>query len=496
VDLDEGFRRFAEHAPIHFGITDPEAGGTFLAWNQISEEMFGYSAEDAIGVLTARDLHASEEEFLAVLEAVDRGAFDGECVFLRKDGSTFPGRLRVVPVLGPGGGIVERCGFIEDLTDTKRMLAELEEQRQHHYQEDRIYQMGRMSGVIAHDINNLLSGILFSSQLAKEDLGADHPCSADLDTIESAVTSAAGLMRKLLSFTGRQVSERQVVGVRSWIGSQHSFLERLIRPTTQLEIDCQSERSVWMDPADLQQVVVNLLVNGDNAMAEGGVLTLGSRDAGEEVEVFVADTGRGIPPELVEKIFQPYFTTRDDGTGLGLSTVREIVESAGGTLRLTSEVGMGTCVTLSLPVEASDVVMSTAPSSSITSPGSFGGQVLVVDDQPEVRTPLLRALRRAGFQVREAESLREARSTLQGMERLRVLVVDSKLTDGSGEDLIPLVRERFPQAKCLLISGYLSTISQQGLALFDARLAKPFSLQQLYTTLEFLLTSGPEDAHP
>jgi len=490
--LTEGLRRFAEYAPIHFGITDPNQGGTFLAWNRVSEQMFGYSREEAVGTLTARDLHASEEEFIQVLREVDQGAFDGECQFRRKDGSTFPGRLRVVPVVGADGHIIERCGFIEDLTASKKMLAELEQERGRSYHEDRIYQMGRLSGVIAHDVNNVLSGILVSAQMVSEELGADHPCSEDLQTIEQAVEATAGLMRKLLVFTGRQVTMSESLEVTSWLAGQRAFLSRLLSTSTEFIVDCRSQRSIQIDPNDLQQVLINLLVNGDKAMPAGGRLSLRTYDTAAFVKIEVEDCGVGIPEDMLDAVFQPFFTTRSDGTGLGLSTARDITERAGGTLSLRSQVGEGTRITMSFPADGSFSSGATAyaPASSQGTP--LSGQVLVVDDRSQVREPLARAIRRMGLQVQEADSFETARQCLQQLERLSVLVVDSKLTDGAGEGLVPEVRGRFPTAKCILISGYLPPDKTYQESSFDAQLAKPFSLPTLRLTLTRLLAESSE----
>ena len=486
-DLDQRLSLFAEYAPLHFGITDPDNGGTFLKWNQISEEMFGYTPDEVIGKLKAIDLHADQSEFNSVLVAVDQGGFDGECTFRRKDGSVFLGRLIVKPVVAENGHIIERCGFIQDLSESKRIQAELEARRQQQYHEDRIYQMGRLAGVIAHDINNVLSSILCTAQLVSMDLEDHHLAQHDLKTIEQAVDSASELMRKLLVFTGRQVTEPQSVHLKSWLKQHSLFFRRLLRRSTSFELQSQSTGILHIDPNDLQQILINLLVNGDKSMPDGGTLILRSRDVKDRVEIEVEDQGIGMSLELQQKIFEPFFTTRAEGTGLGLSTVKDITEKAQGILSLDSTVGVGTCVKLSFPRVIEQIEMEKSQSHS--HPSSFHrlGQVLLVDDQDEVRVPIARALRKMGFQVQEASSKSETLERLSYLERLDLFMTDSKLSDGDGKDLLPTVLKHFPNVTSILFSGYLSSFNEESTHLFDARLSKPLSLTTLRSKLIQLL---------
>ncbi len=496
AEVSQWLRYFADHAPFHFGISDPKNRGTFLQWNASSERMFGYAPEEAIGKLTARDLHADEREFQEVLAQVDHGGFQGECSFLRKDGFRFPGRLIVIPIFDDEGQIIERCGFIEDLTEQKKTEKLLEAARSARHHQDRIHQMGRLAGAVAHDINNQLSAIICAADLLKDSVPEKSEGRADLEVILGAVRSASALMRKLLVFTGRQVTVRHTICFQDWMQQTTSFFKRLLSEKVQLKLVCEAPGWIYFDHNDLEQVMVNLLVNSDKAMPSGGEIIVRCWQSEESTHISVEDPGVGMSRALQDKVFEPFYTTRDEGTGLGLSNVRELMENAGGTLRLTSAPQQGTTVHLMLPKAPAVGSRQQSGPAPAMSNKKLRGQVLLVEDQAHVRDSLTKSLRYLGLQVSSVGSLQQARYRLARMERLQVLLTDSRLPDGSGVELLPEVKAVYPEATCLLMSGYLGEEQQGENQAFDGFLAKPFTRELLWELLHNQLSADTGESEP
>ncbi len=486
--------RFADHAPFHFGITDPQDRGRFIAWNAHSERLFGYSAAEAIGTLTARDLHARENEFLGVLAAIDDGMFDGECLFKRRDGSTFPGRLIVVPIRDESGRITDRCGFIEDLTERNRAADALDEAHRLAHHDDRVRLMGQLAGGIAHDFNNLLTAIVSSTEMLTVRCAQLPGAREDLDVIRSAARSASSLTRRLLTFTRRTVEDSRVLDVPAWFRELLPFLARLVPERIRFEHELEGSGTVEIDPNELEQVLLNLVVNAVGAMPDGGVLTLRCSCQEERALFEVEDTGVGMPAELQEKVFDAFFTTRAEGTGLGLATAQAIVHRAGGEIWLLSARGNGSCFSVSVPLCGGVAVV---PGATVESPPAtvYRGQILLVEDQPDVRVALERLLRAMGFQVRSAPDVRSATLVLEELERLTLLLTDYMLPDGTGLDLLDDTRAIFPQAHTVMMSGYIQEVDTAGRR-FDRLIAKPFNRSQLSRLLDELLGSTSASPSP
>jgi signal transduction histidine kinase len=367
--------------------------------------------------------------------------------------------------------------------------------------------IGRLAGGIAHDFNNLLTVINGHAALlreAPEDLTGDD-ARQSLDGIQKAGTQAAVLTRQLLAFSRKQVLQARVSNLNQIIGDLESMLGRLIGErvalTTALDPDLHN---VSVDPGQIQQVIVNLVVNARDAMPAGGRIVIGSRNADRFpdeagaiarearpcVVLTVSDTGEGMTSETQAQIFEPFFTTKPEGkgTGLGLATVYGIVRQSGGWIDVESEVGTGTTFSLYLP----------ATRESLEAPGPaapFAGRrihtrVLVVEDQPDVRELAVSTLRRAGHDVYEATDGDEALARFESRAAtIALLLTDVVMPGMNGRDLAERMRASHPDLLVLFMSGYTDEILDlpELVGPGVAFIAKPFTPAALVRQVDQLL---------
>lgn len=362
--------------------------------------------------------------------------------------------------------------------------------------------VGRLAGGVAHDFNNLLTAITGYGELIRDSLESDSPLRADCEELLSAASRAADLTRQLLAFGRRQQLEPARVDVEESIAGVLRLLERIIGEDIRIEATIEpGVEPLFIDPGQLEQVLVNLAVNARDAMPEGGRIDIIVRalevtedepwrvPPGRYVEFAVADSGVGVAPEHRERIFEPFFSTKGaGGSGLGLATVYGIVEQSGGDIRVEGNQPHGTVFRLLLPPYHGDQEAPSAEETPQEAPGSgglAGKRVMLVEDQPEVSNLLRMVLAQQGCLVTVATSLADAEEQLPSGP-VDVLVSDVVLPDGSGRDLAQRLREAWPQLTVLLISGYDE--DRAGLTASDVPadfgyLSKPFSPSALVRQL-------------
>ncbi|MCR9159354.1 MAG: ATP-binding protein [Nannocystaceae bacterium] len=483
---------FMDFMPLHISVADARERGRILAWNRASIEMFGYTLEEASSTLTARDLYAEESDYLAMLAAVEESAFHAECVFVRKDGSTFEGRALVVAKRDASGAIIERGTMIEDLSAAKAAERRLKEAQRVAGHDDRVRLMGQLAGGIAHDFNNLLTAIMSSAELLELQCRDRPNATEDLKVITSAARSASSLTRRLLTFTRNKVEAPRRIDVPVWFEELLPFLQRLVPERVRFEHALEGEGCIEIDPNELEQVVLNLVINAVGAMPEGGSLALRCRCLDGRMLLEVEDTGVGMPADLQERVFEPFFTTRAEGTGLGLSTARAIVRRAGGEIWVLSAADSGSCFSVSVPLcEVGGPYLQVADRQG-SQPRASRGTALLIEDQPDVRYAVERLLGSMGYQVRAEPDVRSGKRALEEMETCTLLLTDYMLPDGTGLDLIEDARAIFPLAHAVLMSGYLQELEAADES-FDRLIAKPFTRTQLGELLDELSVT-PTDA--
>jgi PAS domain S-box-containing protein len=518
------FRRLFESGIIGIMITDTagaiyEANDAFLA-------IVGYSREDLEqGRLRWRDITPPEwmnRDELAVRQLEQSGvATPWEKEYVRKDGTRVP-VLVGVATLDPPRSIA----FISDLSaekraeaasvhaarlaqretaDRKRAEQALRDTEEQLRQSQKMEAIGALAGSIAHDFNNLLSVILGYTETLLGEVRSGDPMREDLTQIARAGERAAELTRRLLAFSRRQVLNPRVVELGDSVSSMARMLERIIGEDVELVLpEPRAVGRVFVDPSQLEQVLLNLAVNAREAMPRGGKLSvdladveLGNADgdelglsSGRYVKLVVSDTGSGIEPRIRARIFEPFFTTKDRGTGLGLSTVFGIVKQSGGSIGVTSELGRGTSFAIYLPW--ADPARHPASDHPPPAQRKLHGNecVLLVEDDEQVRALACAILRRHGYRVLDASSGGEALLICEQVkEPIDLLLTDVVMPRMSGRELAERVSARRPDIKVLFMSGYTDdAVMRHGvLGAEMALVSKPLMPQPLLSKLREVL---------
>ncbi len=379
-------------------------------------------------------------------------------------------------------------------------------------QSQKMQAVGQLAGGIAHDFNNVLSAIMMATDFLLSAHRPTDPSFQDIMQIKQNANRAASLVRQLLAFSRRQTMRPQVLGLGEVLSDLTMLLRRLIGEKVQLELT--HGRDLWpvkVDLSQFEQVIVNLAVNARDAMPDGGTLTVRTSNvpaaesarfgrkampAADYVMVEIGDTGTGIPPELMEKIFEPFFSTKEvgKGTGLGLSTVYGIIKQTDGFIFLDSEVGKGTTFRVFLPrhvatapvaetgaaVAAPALVPDAQPKPSADLTGQ--GTILLVEDEEGLRGLNARGLASRGYTVLEAGNGLEAIEVLEARSgEIDLVVSDVVMPEMDGPTLLREMRKRNPDLKIVFVSGYAEDAFEKNLPEGGqfAFLAKPFTLKQL-----------------
>lgn len=377
----------------------------------------------------------------------------------------------------------------------------------------RLQAVGALAGGIAHDFNNLLTAISGSAEAAlMRQPSAD--AAPELRQVLESARRGADLVRQLLAFARQQALRPRVVELNGAVDGIGGLLRRLLGSRVRLAVDlAEPGRRVRIDPTQLDQVIMNLALNARDAMPDGGSLRIATGHAvvlsperigtetlppGRYAMLEVADSGKGMPPELLPRIFEPFFTTRREqgGTGLGLSTVHGIVRQSGGFIAVDSSPGEGTRFRIWLPRHEGPADTPPAdrppPPAAAALPTPVGGPVLLVEDEPPLLKLAERALRRAGFEVICAESAEEAIELLdQDAPRPIALVSDVVMPGLDGLELARRLRGADPALPVLLVSGYAEAALGRDLAAERIRLLpKPYSLADLVAELQRILPTN------
>lgn len=376
---------------------------------------------------------------------------------------------------------------VEDLTQRRTLQARLQHTQQ-------IQAIGNLAAGVAHDFNNLLTSVVANAALLRE-TQEDSDTRQMTDAILTAARTGSALTAQLLAISRRDIVQPRAVNFGQILLESQTLLRRLLDDDVELEFDVDDRLPhVWADPTQLTQVVMNLVINARDALGATGRkirVRLGPARERSAMQLVVADDGEGIPEALRERVFEAFFTTKSRGTGLGLATVQEIVETLGGTVELESEVGRGTSVKVTLPFVESDApsTVERVPSSEIPTESI----VLVVDDEPVVRDVAVRILTRKGFL---AEAFPDGESALSAIERLRgrvgLVLTDVVMPGMSGRELADAVHVRDPSLPVLFMSGYTDdAIVRRGVEASKATLLrKPFRPEELVELVRAMMVNA------
>jgi PAS domain S-box-containing protein len=484
-------------------ITDPN--GTILWVNQAFTDLTGYGREESIGqnprmLKSWEHDHSFYENLWSTIKSgrVWRGALKNR----KKDRSVYSEEMTITPVRSASGEVTNFIAIKQDVTEKKKLEAQ-------YRQAQKMEAVGRLAGGIAHDFNNVLNVIMGFGELAQGKLEPTHPVVRYLQNIKTAAERAASLTKQLLAFSRQQVVYPRTIDLNAIVKNMEDMLQRLVGEDVSITMKATTPLgSIKADVGQIEQVVMNLVVNARDAMADGGQITIETRNVdldesyqrehepvqpGHYVMLSVADTGCGMDEKTKARIFEPFYTTKEPGkgTGLGLATVYGIVKQSGGYIWVYSEPGQGTTFKLYFPLvsEAPEVFSKPREHTEVR-----GGSetILLVEDDEAVRDLILITLRNEGYTVLDA-STPEAAIELAAkyLGKVDVLLSDIVMPSINGIRLIPLLTTSRPDLKVILMSGYAAeTLARQAPLPPDVIfIEKPFTRDSLLKAIQRALGS-------
>ncbi len=408
-------------------------------------------------------------------------------------------RYRLNPIL-EGDTPSSVIAFVTDITEQKRLAAERRELETQVQRAQKMDSLGSLASGVAHDMNNVLGAILGIASAFLEEAEEDGALAQALETITKACSRGRTLVRGLLDFSRKGLSEEHVLDPNALIGEVARLLARTTLQRVRLETDLEPElRPVLGDPGTLSHALMNLCVNAVDAMPDGGTLTIRSRNLGAgEMSITVEDTGHGMPPEVVEKAMEPFFTTKPSGqgTGLGLSIVYGAVKAHCGRMDIQSTVGEGTRVNLYFPVCEPAAVRPPKRRQAVAAGAQSPFLVLVVDDDDLVLSSLETMLGTLGLRSVSAACGEEALEKLAGGLRPDLVVLDLNMPGLGGTGTLPKLRALQPELPVLLVTGRTSQAAEDLAETYKCVgvLAKPFTIDEFRKRLVPLGPLGSEPA--
>ncbi|MBA3975876.1 MAG: hypothetical protein C0504_16850 [Candidatus Solibacter sp.] len=453
-------------------IYSHDLSGRFTEVNRTMCELLGYSREEMIGypidkVLTPESLELAQEMTARKLAGASTPHYELTTVTRSGRRAWIEVSSRLIWSHGFPAGVE---GIARDITSRKSLEEELRQARQ-------MDALGRLSGGVAHDFNNILTVVSGYSDLLLMTMPPADPARAKVEEIRRAGERATELTRKLLAFGRAQAAPHVSGDLHRTLAECSGMLRYLAPPPVEVCIGAApGPAPVQCDPVEIQQILLNLTLNARDAMPGGGRLDIGTTIHDALVELTVTDAGIGMDDATRARVFDPFFTTKDPGrgTGLGLSTVYGIVRRAGGRIEIASAPGRGTTVTVRLPL-VRPPTGAPARMESHVSPMGGSETIYLVDDQEEVRSYTAEVLRQLGYSVLAFDG---AHPALQAMEEPPSLLITDVVMPGiAGPELARLALERFPQLPVLFISGYTGPETQVPAG--SPFLPKPFTPAQL-----------------
>jgi PAS domain S-box-containing protein len=486
-----------------YGVYRATPEGKLLVVNDALVRMLGYeSAKELLALNLAADVF-EKGEYTPLLfdQPGTRKQFAKlEAHWKQKDG-------KIIPVEISGRAVRDEAGIVLYFEVIAENVSHVRgvEQRLRHVQ--KMEAIGRLAGGIAHDFNNVLGVIVAYSEMLVEKLHDNAELSPLVASITKAVERGGTLTRQLLAFSRQQVLEPQVISFSEHLEGIKEMLARVIGEDIHLAIlPGNTKLRVKVDPTQLEQVVMNLVVNARDAMPDGGRLSIESSEIdidddycsrnpearpGRHVMMAVTDSGCGMTPEVLSRIFEPFFTTKEQGkgTGLGLATIYGIVKQSGGHISAYSEVGRGTTFKVYLPATQEEIDKPEIPSQERVAPRGEE-TILVVEDEESLRSVTREFLLNKGYQVIVAEDFQKALEASENNPRhIDLLMTDVVLPGSSGPKLADRLANSRPEMKVLFVSGYTADALVHGdLHRTDfAFLSKPFSLNTLARKIRTIL---------
>ncbi len=499
---EEKYRRLFSDSQDCIFITSVD--GRILDVNPSGLAMFGYDSYEEVKKLNVlKDIYVNPEERERVIELLKKQGYirNYELDLKRKDGTVIRVMLSSTPLLDDHGNLVGITGFARDVTEWYQMKTQLAHKQ-------RMESLGLLAGGIAHDFNNILAGILGYASLMKTNLKPDSKLFRYVEIIEKSAQRAADLTQQLLIFSRKGQPKLTAVDMNTVVKESLKIIKSTFPKNIEIRLDLEKKLpQISADPTQLHQMIINLAVNARDAIAEkNGVIRFATRavfidsvehlnnpDAtpGDYVCLTVSDTGSGIPEEIKNKIFDPFFSTKPKGkgTGMGLAMVYGLVRNLGGFIQLQSEMGKGTTFELYFPVK--DIVLSKSETLDKEMTVKMGDEhILVVDDEEMVRNFCEAALKKYGYKITLAANGKEAVEIFnKDPNQFQLIVLDMIMPVMDGIKTYQAIRPQNKKIKFLISSGYSDSSKLQSLT--DDPLVevifKPYRLDELVRKVRELL---------
>jgi PAS domain S-box-containing protein len=485
------------------GVTDYaiymlSPAGIVTNWNAGAKRIKGYEEHEIVG-LHFSSFYTPEERELglptrALEQAATKGRYEAEGWRVRKDGTRFWAHVVIDAIRNDQGELIGFAKITRDITERKEAAKALEVAREALFQSQKLEAIGKLTGGVAHDFNNLLNVISNGLDMLRHNVL--QPSDLHLiDTMAHAASRAATLTQQLLGFARQQPFRREPRDLSRVIRSFEAVLRRASRTGVQFELDLAARLPpAQLDAAQFEAGLLNLVVNARDATADGGRITVSTRlrqlkegevpavRAGCYVQVCVEDTGSGMTPEVLARAVDPFFTTKEigSGTGLGLSQVYGMVQQCGGEMNIRSAPNAGTAVSLFFPADETEGV------TALEMPEAE--KVLVVDDQPEVLEITCELFRTLGMDAIPALSGREALNALERTPNIELMLSDVMMPGIDGLELARQAKEIQPRLRVILSSGYSGPAHEATAGQLEgfAFLPKPYKLADVVRKLREL----------
>ena len=515
----ESERRFRMlvHGVTDYAIFMLSPEGRVTNWNAGARRIKGYTAEEIIGSHFSR-FYLPEDAATGLPQrglaiAAREGRFEAEGWRVRKDGTRFWAHVVIDAIREDDGTLAGFAKITRDITERMESNRLLEDAKKALFQSQKMEAIGKLTGGVAHDFNNVLQVLRGNLELLDRRHSGDAWTRERLEKAIDAVERGAKLASQLLAFGRQQPLQPVVINLATAIRGMDDLLRRALGET--IDVETVVAGGLWntlVDIHQLENVILNLAINARDAMPDGGKLTIelansmlddgyvaGVPDvtAGQYVMLAVTDTGTGMPPDVVERAFDPFFTTKAEGqgTGLGLSTAYGFVRQSGGHARIYSEVGQGTTIRIYLP-RSTGTAVEPPPRPSVKLQGGTE-TILVVEDDPKVQSTVVDTLSGLGYRVLKADSTQQALVVIRSGVHLDLLFTDVVMPGlPRSPEMAAQAVQLLPGLKVLFTSGYTQNAIVHGGRLDPGveLLSKPYSREQLASKIRQMLhTAGTTD---
>jgi PAS domain S-box-containing protein len=467
------------NAVIDYAIFQLDVEGNITTWNPGAERIKGYRAEEIIGQHFSR-FYTDEDKRAgaprnALRQAAETGRFEAEGLRVRKDGTKFHASVVIDPIRDDKGWLVGFAKVTRDVTERVEAADKLKQAQAQLAVSQKLEAVGQLSGGIAHDFNNLLMIVLGNLETIQRYVRQGESNPNVVRAVNNAMRGAqraSALTNRLLAFSRRQALDPKPINVNTFLNNMVEFLYRTLGE--QIEIQTVGAAGLWQIEADVNQLesaIVNLAINARDAMPQGGKLTIEASNQfvddgyhsrnpeitpGQYVAISVTDTGTGMGAETLAQAFEPFYTTKEmgRGTGLGLSQVYGFVKQSGGNVKLYSELGHGTTVRMYFPRYLGKHVLDDE-AQELDLAGGEAETILVVEDDPDLRSYLAEILRSLDYRVVIASDATSALEILAKKERpVDLLLTDIIMPGLNGRQLADEALREYPALKVLYMTGY------------------------------------------